>query len=54
MIDLLILFFAGSRFYKGFKALPLKPFFTYFGKIGQIQAVLLAKFRQFQKEDVNG
>ena len=38
---------AGSRFYKGFRVLSLRPFFHLVSKPGQIRAVLLAKSRQF-------
>ena len=38
---------AGSSIFKGFRVLPLRPFFHLVGKLGQIPAVLLAKYRQF-------
>jgi len=38
---------AGSSIFKGFRVLPLRPFFRLVGKLGQIRAVLLAKSRQF-------
>lgn len=43
---------AGSSKKKGFRGLPLKPFFTYIGELRQNQAVWPAEYRQFADKRV--